>query len=112
VAKTENVGLRHFEHTNPRCGNCNFICVSDPKKRKELSKMLISSGKVYIDENGKEYIKKLDKNGKESVYYPPTEEEFFTEEDWEMIDGIRKLDSSDIENSLLKMNKVFTRYLP
>ncbi|MBW1814983.1 MAG: epoxyqueuosine reductase, partial [Deltaproteobacteria bacterium] len=101
VAESENVGLRPLEHTNPRCGNCNFICV----------KMLTSSGKIYIDEKGKEYVKKLDETGKEIVYYPPTEKEFFTEEDWELIDGIRKLKTSDIKNSLSKMNKVFSKYL-
>ena len=34
VAKSQNVGVRPLEYTNPRCGNCNFICVGDPKKRK------------------------------------------------------------------------------
>jgi len=37
VAETENTGLRPLELTNPRCGNCNFICVSDPKMRKNSS---------------------------------------------------------------------------
>jgi len=73
--------------------------------------MLTSSGKIYIDEQGKEYVKKLDETGNEIIYYPPTEEEFFTEEDWEMIDGIKKLEASDIKNSLSEMNKVFSKYL-
>ncbi len=77
VGVTENVGLRPIEDTNPRCGNCNFICVADPKKRAELYKMLKTSGKVYLDEKGREYVKKIDKDGKETIYYPPTEEEYF-----------------------------------
>jgi len=91
VALLENVGLRPFSDTNPRCGNCNFICVADPKERKRLYDMLISSGKVFIDEEGKEFIKKIDKEGKEVVYYPPTEEEFFTKEEFNEIDNIRKI---------------------
>ncbi len=87
----ENVGLRPFTDTNPRCGNCNFICVADPKKRKELYTMLINSGKVYLDENGREYVKKLKEEGEEIIYYPPTEEEFFTKEEFDEIDGIRKI---------------------
>ncbi len=76
VGKTENVGLRPIEDTNPRCGNCNFICVADPKKRTELYNMLKTSGKMYLDEKGQEYIKKIDENGKEIVYSPPTWEEY------------------------------------
>ena len=41
--------------------------------------MLINSGKVYIDENGREYIKKIDEEGNEIIYYPITEEEYFSE---------------------------------
>jgi hypothetical protein len=72
VAKTENVGLRPIEDTNPRCGNCNFICVADPKKRAELNNMLKNSGKVFLDEKGREIVKKIDKNGQETIYFPPT----------------------------------------
>ncbi|TXT58184.1 MAG: putative Fe-S protein [Promethearchaeota archaeon] len=77
VTKTENSALRTLEDTNPRCGNCNFICVADTKKRKELFNLLKSSGKVYLDEQGREYLKKMDSNGKEIIFYPPSEEEFF-----------------------------------
>lgn len=91
VAALENVGLRPFTDTNPRCGNCNFICVADPKKRKELYNMLINSGKVYIDKEGREFVKKDDKNGNEITYYPPTENEFFTKEEFSKIDEIRKI---------------------
>lgn len=91
VGVLENVGLRPFSNTNPRCGNCNFICVADPKKRNELYNMLINSGKVYIDEEGREYVKKLDENGEEILYYPPNEKEFFTTEEFSEIDAIRKL---------------------
>jgi len=91
VAALENVGLRPFTDTNPRCGNCNFICVADPKKRKELYNMLINSGKVYIDKEGREFVKKDDKNGNEITYYPPTENEFFTKEEFSKIDEIRQI---------------------
>ncbi|GAG54811.1 unnamed protein product [marine sediment metagenome] len=91
VAALENVGLRPFTDTNPRCGNCNFICVADPKKRKELYNMLINSGKVYIDKEGREFVKKDDNNGNEITYYPPTENEFFTKEEFSKIDEIRKI---------------------
>ncbi len=91
AAALENVGLRQFTDTNPRCGNCNFICVADPNKRKELYSMLIHSGKVYIDEKRQEYVKKLDENGKEIIYYPPTQEAFFTKEELVEMDNIRKM---------------------
>ncbi len=91
AARLENVGLRQFVDTNPRCGNCNFICVAEPKKRKELYSMLINSGKVYIDDNGLEYVKKCDENGKEIIYYPPTQEEFFTKEELTELDNIRNV---------------------
>jgi hypothetical protein len=77
VAVTENVGLRPLKDTNPRCGNCNFICVADHKKRIELLKLLKNSGKVFLDKEGREYVKKLNEKGEEVIYYPPTEEEFF-----------------------------------
>ena len=77
VGITENVGLRPLRDTNPRCGNCNFICVADPKKRKELYNLLISSGKVFIDKKGREYIEKI-VDGKEVIHYPITEEEYFS----------------------------------
>lgn len=77
VGMTENAGLRSLEDTNPRCGNCNFICVADPKKRVELLKLLKCSGKVFLDEERKEYVKKVDKDGKEIIYYPASEEEYF-----------------------------------
>jgi len=72
----DNVANRPLEDTNPRCGNCSFICVKDPKKRNELFQMLKSSGKVYLDENGREFVRKINKNGEETIYYPPTWEEY------------------------------------
>jgi len=68
-----NVGKRSLENTNPRCGLCSQICVADPKKRKELYDLLRKSGKLYIDNEGKEFIKKVDESGNEIIYYPPTE---------------------------------------
>ena len=64
---------------NPRCGNCSYICVADPKKRGELLKLLKTSGKVYIDDDGKEYVEKISENGEKIVFYPPTQEEYFKE---------------------------------
>ncbi|MFO7797389.1 MAG: hypothetical protein ACQERB_11725 [Promethearchaeati archaeon] len=84
VGSTENVAERPLKDTNPRCGNCNFICVADPKKRVELLKLLKTSGKVFIDEEGREYVKKIDKEGEVEIYYPPTEEEFFSKADNEV----------------------------
>jgi epoxyqueuosine reductase QueG len=71
TAFQENVGLRSLEDTNPRCGNCSFICVADPKKRVELYNLLKSSGKVFLDDQGKEYVKKFDDSGNVIIYYPP-----------------------------------------
>ena len=73
VGLVENVGLRSLEDTNPRCGFCSAICVADPKKRAELYKLLKASGKLYIDENGKEYVKKIDNSGKKIISNPPIE---------------------------------------
>ncbi|TFF97808.1 MAG: hypothetical protein EU547_03310 [Promethearchaeota archaeon] len=81
VTVTENAALRPLEDVNPRCGNCNFICVADPKKRLELLKLLKSSGKIFLDDDRREFIKKIDENGKEIIYYPPSEEEFFSKEE-------------------------------
>jgi epoxyqueuosine reductase len=108
--ESENVGVRPLTYTNPRCGNCNFICVGDQEKRTALYKMLTTSGKVYIDENGREYVKKSDENGNESLYYPPSEEEFFTKEEWDLLDSIRSLDISDLQGAISEMNRLFVRY--
>ena len=40
--------------------------------------MLKTSGKVFLDEKGREYVKKIDENGNEITYYPPTWEEYFS----------------------------------
>jgi hypothetical protein len=50
--------------------------VADHKKRVELFKMLQNSGVMYLDEKGREYIKKIGENGVEVIYYPPTWEEY------------------------------------
>jgi NAD-dependent dihydropyrimidine dehydrogenase PreA subunit len=73
----ENAGFHSFTDMNPRCGNCSYICVADHKKRLELLEMLKTSGKVYIDDEGKEYVEKIKNNGEKEVYYPPTQEEYF-----------------------------------
>ncbi|MHA2008028.1 MAG: hypothetical protein ACXABO_12050 [Promethearchaeota archaeon] len=73
----ENAGFHSFTDMNPRCGNCSYICVKDHKKRLDLLEMLKTSGKVYIDDEGREYVEKINDDGKKLVYYPPTEEEFF-----------------------------------
>ncbi len=58
----ENAGFHSLSDMNPRCGNCSYICVKSHKKRLELLEMLKTSGKVYINENGKEYVEKTGEN--------------------------------------------------
>ena len=53
-----NVGLRSLEETNPRCGFCSLICVADPRQRKDLFRLLKQSGKVYLNDQGEECVKK------------------------------------------------------
>ncbi|MCK4384560.1 MAG: hypothetical protein KAW66_14765, partial [Candidatus Lokiarchaeota archaeon] len=57
------------------CGSCSYVCVPDPKKRAELLKFIKSSGKVFIDDEGKEYVEKINEDGEKIVYYTPTQEE-------------------------------------
>ncbi len=60
LARKKNVALVPAEkHFGPRCGNCAFICVADPLERAKLFKMLKNSGKMYIDDEGKEFTKKI-----------------------------------------------------
>ncbi len=68
-----NVGERSLEHTNPRCGFCSQICVTDFKQRKELYDLLDNSGKIYVDADGKEYVVKNEDTKRENPYYPPTD---------------------------------------
>ncbi|MHA2281819.1 MAG: hypothetical protein ACXAC5_13330 [Promethearchaeota archaeon] len=75
--QAENAGFHSLTDMNPRCGNCSYICVKDHNKRLELLEMLENSGKVYIDDAGKEYVEKINENGEKVVYYPPTQEEYF-----------------------------------
>ncbi len=77
AALAENAGLHSFTDMNPRCGNCSYICVADHKKKLELLEMLKASGKVFIDNEGKEFVEKINLNGEKVVYYPPTQEEYF-----------------------------------
>jgi epoxyqueuosine reductase len=73
-----NVGhpKRKLEDTHPTCGVCQAVCVADPATRKELLNLLQSSGKMCIDDDGKEYIQKIDESGNEFIYYPPTAEQY------------------------------------
>ncbi len=73
----ENAGFHSLEDMNPRCGNCSYICVADPNKRTALLKMLKISGKVFIDDEGREYVERISENGEKIIYYPPTQEEYF-----------------------------------
>jgi ferredoxin len=75
--QAENAGFHSLVDMNPRCGNCSYICVKDHKKRLDLFEMLRTSGKVFIDDEGKEYVEKTSENGEKVVYYPPTQEEYF-----------------------------------
>lgn len=71
-----NVGLRSLKDTHPTCGACQAVCVADPKQRKELLELLMNGGKMFIDDEVREYIQIIDESGREIVYYPPTESEF------------------------------------
>ena len=71
----ENAGIVTLTEMNPRCGSCSYVCVPDPKKRAELLKLIKSSGKVFIDDEGKEYVEKINEDGEKIVYHPPTQEE-------------------------------------
>lgn len=71
VGVNSNVALRSLEDTNPRCGFCSAICVADYKQRKELFNMLKQSGKVYIKEDGTEYVELFDDDGEKIIYNPP-----------------------------------------
>ena len=73
----ENAGIVTLSDMNPRCGHCSYICVADLEKRKELLKKLQSSGKVFLDDEGKEYVEKISEDGEKIVYYTPTQEEYF-----------------------------------
>nr|MDO8112545.1 hypothetical protein [Candidatus Sigynarchaeota archaeon] len=72
TGKSGNVALRPLEETNPRCGFCSLICVADPKQRKDLFASLVQSGRVYLDDQGNEIVKKVDVTGKETVTIPST----------------------------------------
>lgn len=71
----ENVAYTKLEDMNPRCGNCSYVCVADPKKKLELYKILTTSGKVYINDEGREYVEKFNEKGEKIIYYPPTQNE-------------------------------------
>ncbi len=71
VADSENVGLRPLEDTNPRCGFCSAICVADPNQRKKLYDLLLKSGKIYLDEEGNELVRKQGENGELVEHRPP-----------------------------------------
>jgi ferredoxin len=70
-----NAGLRDVCDAHPTCGVCQAICVDDPKSKTELFSLLKSSGKMFVDDSGREYIKKIDESGKETVYYPAGEDQ-------------------------------------
>ena len=66
-----NHGLRPEDNFNPRCGLCSLVCVADPKQRRELFDLLRRSGKVYLDEQGHEVVRRVDVDGKIMEYMPP-----------------------------------------
>lgn len=63
--------------THPTCGVCQAVCVADPKQRRELLKLLKTGGIVHVDDEFHEYIKRTDESGKQIIYYPPSEEEYY-----------------------------------
>ena len=66
----------HVEETHPTCGVCQAVCVADPKQRKEMLNLLKTGGMMFVDDEFREYIKRVDEAGKEVIYYPPSEEEY------------------------------------
>jgi hypothetical protein len=73
-----NPGLKmRAEDTHPTCGVCQAVCVADPKQRKELLNLLRNSGVMYVDDQFKEYFKRVDETGKEVIHYPMSEEEWY-----------------------------------
>jgi epoxyqueuosine reductase len=73
-----NVGhpKRRLVDTHPTCGACQAVCVADPKQRKELYNLLKNGGKMFVDEYFREYIRRIDENNREQIYYPPFEKVF------------------------------------
>ena len=67
---------RTLEHTHPTCGVCQAVCVADPKERRELFNLLKNGGMMFVDEDFREYIKRIDENGKEVIYYTPSFKEY------------------------------------
>jgi hypothetical protein len=67
----ENFGKRPMATINPRCGLCSFVCVADPAKRMELFNLLRSSGKVYLDKQGQEIVRRKAASGEIQEYMPP-----------------------------------------
>jgi hypothetical protein len=65
------------DDTHPTCGVCQAVCVADPKQRKELLNLLRKAGIMYVDEQFKEYIKRTDESGKEEIFYPISEKEWY-----------------------------------
>lgn len=65
-----NHGLRPEDNFNPRCGFCSLICVADPKQRRELFELLRGSGKVYLDDQGREIVRRMAADGKIVEYMP------------------------------------------
>ncbi len=64
------------EDTHPTCGVCQAVCVADPKQRKEMLNLLKTGGMMFVDDEFREYIKRVDEAGNEVIYYPPSEEEY------------------------------------
>jgi len=67
----ENFGQRPADTINPRCGLCSLICVADPVQRRELFDLLRTSGKVYLDRQGREVVRRKAATGELIEHIPP-----------------------------------------
>jgi epoxyqueuosine reductase QueG len=68
-----NIGLRSLEDTHPTCGACQAVCVADPKQRKRLLSFLQTSGKLFVNDEGQEIVRKESEDGRPIDFIPPTE---------------------------------------
>ncbi|HXY88092.1 MAG TPA: hypothetical protein VEG44_06605 [Candidatus Acidoferrales bacterium] len=47
--------------------------MTEPRQRQELFDLLRNSGKVYLDRQGRELVRKFDASGRITEYVPPQE---------------------------------------
>jgi hypothetical protein len=73
IGEIGNFGLRPADKINPRCGLCSLVCAADPQQRRDLIDLLRTSGKVYLDRQEREVVRKVDASGRTIEHVPPQE---------------------------------------